>query len=121
MLTPIFALKQRKKCLFSYFGRLQDRAHHVTFLKIESFTYHILDFVQTFRTAIFLKTSFYNYTKDNWKQGVSDRELWMLWTWSYLVSKKKLSLKLAVAVEQAKLFVRNFVFIVLANFRTKFL
>ena len=82
--------------------RLQDRADHVTLLRSESFICHFLDFVQTFRTAIFLITSFPNYTKDNLEQRVCDRELGMLWIWSFPVNKKELFLKLAVPKKQAK-------------------
>ena len=38
----------------SYLGRQQERAHHATLLKKESFIYHIPDFAQKLRAAIFL-------------------------------------------------------------------
>ena len=40
-----------------YLDRLQDRAHHATLLRGESFIYHFLGFVQTSRTAIVIETS----------------------------------------------------------------
>ena len=61
-----FSLKKRKKCLpIKTLGRLQDRAHHATLLKSESFIYNFFGFAQTFGTAIFLKTPFFNFTKEN--------------------------------------------------------
>ena len=44
---------------------MQGRAHHATLIRGETLIYHFLGFVQAFKTAIFLQTSFQNYAKDS--------------------------------------------------------
>ena len=59
MCAPKLWLKKLKKCLpIKTLGKLQGRPHHATLLRSESFVYNFLGFLQTFRLAILLETSF---------------------------------------------------------------
>ena len=69
MIVPKFSLKLRKNVYLlkpkSSLGSLQGTPHYTILLRSESLIYYFLGFVWTFRTAIFLFTSFQNYKKDN--------------------------------------------------------
>ena len=73
----------------------QSKSYNVT--KNVSLICQFLDFVQTFRTAIFLENFFLGLYLVSliWEQRVFDRELSMIWIRFYDVSKKELFLILA--------------------------
>ena len=111
MSVPKFSLKKQKNIYLlkpsSSLGSLQGREIiNTTPLRSESFIYHFLGFVRTFR-QLFSSELLLRATPRTIKLGTKSFwqiivKLCMLWIWSYPLSKKEFFVKLAVPKKQAK-------------------